>query len=104
MTRDKGPRTKMGHGHNLSTVLYLYILSLHPHNEDGLMIKLKDWILWCKSTLIHWLLTPQKRKLKEGVDGEKKKKKRLVIGPDGEKIVVKRGRKPLDKNKLKYVR
>ncbi|XP_071086935.1 ubinuclein-1-like isoform X1 [Haliotis cracherodii] len=44
---------------------------------------------------------PKKRKLKEGVDGEKKKKKRLVIGPDGEKIVVKRGRKPLDKNKLK---
>ncbi|XP_067663591.1 ubinuclein-1-like [Haliotis asinina] len=43
---------------------------------------------------------PKKRKLKEGIDGEKKKKKRLVIGPDGEKI-VKRGRKPLDKNKLK---
>ncbi|XP_041357577.1 ubinuclein-1-like isoform X2 [Gigantopelta aegis] len=43
---------------------------------------------------------PQKRKFKDGVEVERKKRKKLLLGPDGERIKMKRGRKPLD-DKLK---
>ena len=46
---------------------------------------------------IYPLLIVQKKKLKEGVEGEKKKKKKVTLGPDGEKII--RRRKVLNSDK-----
>lgn len=36
------------------------------------------------------LFAVQKKKVKEGMEGEKKKKKRITLGPDGEKILKRR--------------